>query len=124
MNLNAGTWQSVIRSIGLVVGGGLAYAGLISQTSAADIVQKMVDAAPVVVQAIGLIMPIGLSIWGAFTHTDTAIVQTAGAVPGVKPTEVTSSAAPELQKLAMDPTVPSVVMAAPTYVPPTPSMRR
>ncbi len=45
-------------------------------------------------------------------------------VPGVKPIEVTSSAAPDLQRLAADPTVPSVVVAAPTYVPPTASMRR
>ena len=113
INLNPGTWQSVIRSVGLVVGGGLAYAGLVNQTSVSNIIQQAVDAAPIVIQAIGVLGPLGLAVWGAFTHTDTAVVQTAGSIPGVKPIEVTSTAAPELQKVALDPAVPTVVAASP-----------
>ena len=109
MNLNAGTWQSVIRSAGLVIGGALAYAGLISQTSVSDIVQKMVDAAPAVTQAISLVMPIAFAIWGAFTHTDAAVVQTASQVQGVaEPIKIASNAPAALLALAKDDSVPNV----------------
>ena len=72
----------------------------------------------------GAVVAVAPFIWGFFVHTDAAKLQTAGAVAGVKPIEVTSAAAPDLQRLAADPTVPSVVVAAPTYVPPSASMRR
>jgi len=72
----------------------------------------------------GIIMAAAPYVWGFFVHTDAAKLQAAGAVPGVRPVEVTSSAAPDLQRLAIDDTIPSVVLAAPTYVPPTASMRR
>lgn len=119
LNLNAGTVQSVIRSLGLVLGGALAYAGIVSQTSVADIVQKSVDAAPTVVQAISVLTPVALAIWGAFQHTDRAVVAAASTVSGLaEPIKIAPSAPPALQELAHDPTVPNVrpVAAADPYV--------
>jgi hypothetical protein len=126
MNLNPGTWQSVIRSVGRVFGGMLAYAGLISQTSVSDIVQKAVDAAPAVIQAISVLTPLGLAIWGARTHTDTAVVQTASNVQGVaEPIRIAADAPPALKALAKDDSVPNVKSeAAPPFVPSNLSQRR
>lgn len=116
MNLNPGTWQSIIRSVGLVIGGILVYAGLISQTSVADIVQKAVDAAPAVTQAISFLLPLGLSIWGAMTHTDKSVVHTASLVPGVETIKVDRAVAdPPVAALANDANVPTVQPAEPPH---------
>lgn len=113
LNLNAKTWQSAISSVGLVIGGALAWAGVVSQTSATEIVQQAINAAPGVVATISALTTLGLTIYKAFQHTDSQVVQTAGAITGIRPIEVGPGAASDLQKLAMDPTVPSVVVAPP-----------
>ncbi len=66
----------------------------------------------------GAVVAIAPFVWGFFVHTDTAKVEAAGAVVGIKPIEVMPSASSALQKLAMDPTVPSIVVAPPSYAPP------
>src|SRR5580765_3331258 len=98
----------ITTGIGLA-GSAAATKGLIDQSTATSIAGMAVTLVPL--------------IWGFFSHSNTSVVQQAGAISGVKPVEITPSAAPELQKLAMDPAVPSVVVAPPAYVPPT-SMRR
>lgn len=75
-----------------------------------------------IVSAAGIAVPF---LWGLFIHRDSKVVQTAGAIQGVKSVEIGPYAAPELQKLAMDPTVPNVVVAPSVYTPSsTPTQKR
>lgn len=106
--MNPNTWISWITTgIGLAVPMAVTQGWISPSTSAS------------LISAAGVLVPI---IWGGFIHSDSKVVQTAGAIPGVKPVEIGPSAAPELQKLAMDPTVPTVVAAPPP--PSTISQRR
>lgn len=66
----------------------------------------------------GAVVALAPFIWGFFVHTDSAKLLAAGSVVGIKPIEVLANAAPEIMKMAMDPTTPSVVVAAPVYTPP------
>jgi hypothetical protein len=108
--MNQNTWISWITTgIGLA-GSTVATNGLINSSTATTIAGAAATLVPL--------------LWGFFIHSDSKVVQTAGAIPGVRAVQITSSAAPDLQRLAADPTVPSVVLAEPTYIPPTASMRR
>ncbi len=108
--MNQDQFLSWLRTTVGIVGGLAVQYGVTNDSTATAITGAVVAIAPF--------------IWGFFVHTDAAKLQAAGAVPGVRPIEVMSSAAPDLQRLAVDPTVPSVVVAAPTYISPTASMRR
>ena len=106
------------------IGSGLATRGVTISPDIASVV-----AGPEAIQFYaGIAMMLVPVIRDRFIHSDAGKLAAAaqlatGANPQIKPIEVTPAAAPELQKLAMDPTVPSVVVAPPAYVPPT-SMRR
>jgi len=106
--MNPNTWISFITTTIGAAATAAATDGIITGSTAQT-----------VISAAGIAVPF---IWGWFIHRDSKVVQTAGEIPGVKPVEIMSSAAPDLQRLAADPTIPSVVVAAPTYVPP--SMRK
>ncbi len=103
--MNQNTWISWITTGVGLAGSAAATNGLINSSTAATIAGAAATLVPL--------------LWGLFIHADSKVVQTAGVIPGVKPIEITSSAAPDLQKLAADPTVPSVVVAAPTYIAPS-----
>ena len=109
--MNQNTWISwVTTGIGLL-SSAAATKGAIDQNTAVSIAG-----------AAGTLVPL---LWGLFIHRDSKVVQTAGSIQGVKPVEIGPSAAPELQKLAMDPTVPTVVVAPPPpFVSSTVSQRR
>jgi|SRR5580692_4761104 hypothetical protein len=118
LNLNAKTWQSAISSVGLVVGGALTWAGVVSDSSATEIVQQAVNAAPGVVSSIGAVISIGLAVHKAFQHTDAQVVQEASVVPGVAgpiriDTSASTAAAPALVSVANDTSVATVQPAAP-----------
>jgi len=106
--MNQNTWISWITTGVGLIGSAAATNGLINSSTATTIAGAAATLVPL--------------LWGFFIHADSKVVQTAGVIPGVKPIEITSSAAPDLQRLAADPAIPSVVVAAPTYVPP--SMRK
>lgn len=108
-NLNAGTWQSIIRSVGLVAGGAAVYAGLISQTSLATVIDKTVQAVPVVFNFISTITPLALAIWGALAHRDAAVLAAAATVPGLaEPIKIAPDAPPAIKAVAADPAIPMV----------------
>ena len=106
--MNQNTWISWITTGVGLIGSAAATNGLINSSTATTIAGAAATLVPL--------------LWGLFIHSDSKVVQTAGAIPGVKPVEIMSSAAPDLQRIAADPTISSVVAAAPTYVPP--SMRK
>ncbi len=119
MNLNPKTIQSAITSAGLVVGGALAWAGIVSETSATEIVQQAVNAAPAVVASIGALSTLALTIYKAFQHTDSQVVRAASALaegpdPQIKPILTLPTAAPAIAALAKDDSVPGVQPAVPT----------
>lgn len=116
LNLNAKTWQSAITSVGLVVGGALSWAGIVSESSATEIVQQAVNAAPGLVASISALSTLGLTIYKAFQHTDSKVVQTASQVQGVEPIKIDPIASPALQQLARDSSVPTVQPASPPTV--------
>ncbi len=63
-----------------------------------------------IISAAGIAVPF---VWGWFVHSNASVVQAAAAIPGVKAVEIAPTAAPELQKIAMDPTVPKVQVTSP-----------
>lgn len=63
-----------------------------------------------------LVSVIGAGGWSAVVNSTSNLVHTVAAVPGVQ-VKVSSAAAPELVKLASDPTVPDVVHADPVEYP-------
>ena len=98
MNPNTNTWISWITTgIGLA-GSAAATKGLIDQSTATSITGFAVTLVPL--------------LWGLFIHRDTKVVQTAAAITGA-PVPIGPTAEASLQKMAMDPTVPNVVVAAP-----------
>jgi methyl coenzyme M reductase subunit C len=124
LDLNAKTWQSVISSVGLVAGGALTYAGVVSESSWTEIVQQAVNAAPGVVASISALISIGLAAHKAFQHTDAQVVQAASVVPGVQPIKITTDAAPALQAMAKDDSIKTVIEAAPQPSPYATSRQR
>jgi hypothetical protein len=98
--MNQNTWISWITTgIGLA-GSAAVTKGLVDSSTATSIVG-----------AAGVLVPL---IWGFFVHSNASVVQAAAAVPGVKAIDITPTAPPDLQKLAMDPTVPKVQVTS-TY---------
>jgi hypothetical protein len=96
--MNQNTWISWITTgIGLL-SSAAATKGVIDQNTAVSIAG-----------AAGTLVPL---LWGLFIHRDTKVVQTAASITGA-PVPIGPTAEPALQKLAMDPTVPNVVVAAP-----------
>lgn len=63
-------------------------------------------------QVSGIILMIFPFVWSMFVHTQAATVMKAAAIPGVEPIRINSNAAPALQKVAADRSVPSVVSAS------------
>lgn len=129
LNLNAKTWQSTISSVGIVIGGGLAWAGLANATDWAAAVQKAVDLAPTAVTFIGGAISLGLTVHKAFQHTDAQVVQAASVVPGVAgpiriDTSALTAAAPALVAMAKDETIATVQPAAPQPSPYATSRQR
>jgi hypothetical protein len=125
MNLNAKTWQSAISSVGLVVGGALAWAGVVSQSSVTNIVQQAVDAAPGVISTVSALMTLGLTVYKAFQHTDPQIVKEASLVQGVaEPIKITLDAPPALRALAHDDSVPTVKPVISDWAPSTTAQRQ
>lgn len=110
MNPNANTWISWITTgIGLA-GSAAATKGIIDQSTATAITGMAATLVPL--------------IWGLFIHRDSKVVETASQVQGVQPIKIAPDAPAALQQLAADPNIPSVQPAIPTYVPPSPAMRR
>ena len=108
--MNQNTWISwVTTGVGIAAGAALDR-GLIDASTATSIGG-----------AAAALIPL---LWGLFIHRDSKVVQTASLVSGVEPIKIDPAAAPVLQELARDSRVPTVQPSAPTYVPPTASMRR
>jgi hypothetical protein len=103
---------------------------VVSQSSATEIIQQAVNAAPGVVATISALTTLGLTIYKAFQHTDSAVVAAAGTLAGgpdpqIRPIQALPTAQPAIQALADDKNVPGVVPAAPpAFVPSNLSQRR
>lgn len=107
--MNQNTWISWITTgIGLA-GSAAATKGLIDQSTATSIAGMAVTLVPLV--------------WGLFIHRDSKVVLTASQVQGVEPIKIDPNAAPALQELAHDNSVPTVQPAARAFTP-SASMRR
>jgi hypothetical protein len=96
--MNQNTWISWITTgIGLI-GAAAATNGWITSQTATTIAGAAATVVPLV--------------WGWFIHSDVKVAETAGAIPGVKPVQVTAAASPELQRAAADSNIKTVVPAA------------
>ncbi len=100
--MNQNTWISWITTgIGLI-GSAAVTKGLIDQNTASSIAG-----------AAAALIPL---LWGLFIHRDSKVVQTASLVLGVEPIKVDREmAAPAVQALANDVSVPTVLPAGPLY---------
>ena len=97
--MNQNTWISwVTTGIGLA-GSAAATKGLIDQSTATSIAGAAATLVPL--------------LWGLFIHRDSKVVETASQVAGVAPIQVLPTAAPAIQAMAADTSIPTVVPAAP-----------
>jgi hypothetical protein len=81
--MNLPQLYSAIRWFLSVVGAILAAKGLIDKTAFAAVIDKIMEAAPVVTNAVGVVMALAPLVWGLFKHTNTNTVKAAAEVPGV-----------------------------------------
>lgn len=79
--------------------------GILTQYIGADAATQIVSV---------LLSLAGAGAWSLYANTQSSLAQTVAAMPGVK-VAVSPAAAPELLKLASDPTVPDVVHAEDSY---------
>jgi hypothetical protein len=105
--MNQNTWISWITTGVGLVGMAVAEHGYISASTATSIAGAAATLVPLV--------------WGAFIHRDSKVVQTASLVQGVEPIKIAPSAAPELQALANDRSIPTVQPEVPLTNPYTPA---
>jgi hypothetical protein len=112
MNPNWSQITGIARIVGPAIIGILAQTHVISDSMATNL-------------SVFLASILGSAVWSGFANTNANIVKTASVVQGVKPIEIGPSAAPDLQKIAIDHTVPTVVVAPPApFVPSNLSQRR
>jgi hypothetical protein len=122
------TKDQMISYVGTVakwIGAGLATRGVTVSPDIASVV-----AGPEAIQFYaGIVMMLVPVIRDRFIHSDAGKLAAASALavgpdPQIKPIVPLPTAAPAIAALANDPNVPGVQPAAPTYVPPTASVRR
>lgn len=107
MNPTIIQWQSLIRSLGIFLGGIFVSFGLLNQTSVSTLVDQAVAAAPVIINFVAAITPIALTVWGMISHRNTANIAAVKDVPG-QGVVVGPAAPPEAIKMAADRSDPKV----------------
>ena len=95
-------WQSVIRTVGVVFGTILVYAGVTNMTRVGDVVNMLVEQAPTIISAVSALVTTGMAVWGIFSHSNTANINAVKAVSG-QGVVVGPTAPTEAQKMAADP---------------------
>lgn len=72
-------WLATIRWLGSVLGGLLVARGLIGATELAALLDRITEAAPLVVGAISALVPIGSLVWSLFAHSTSGTIAAAAA---------------------------------------------